>query len=67
MKYFLTYEVFLYVHLYQIINCCALEFMCIIIFICLFGFFFLSTLLRHVHDIFLITLLTKCLTFFSSV
>lgn len=40
MKYFLTYKVFLYVHLYQIINCCALEFMCIIIFICLFGFFF---------------------------
>lgn len=64
MKYFLTYKVFLYVHLYQIINCCALEFMCIIIFICLFGFFILSTLLRHVHDIFLITLLTKCLTFF---
>lgn len=63
MKYFLTYKVFLYVHLYQIINCCALEFMCIIIFICLFGFFFLSTLLRHVHDIFLVTLLTKCLTF----
>lgn len=40
MKYFLTYKVFLYVHLYQINNCCALEFMCIIIFICLFGFFF---------------------------
>lgn len=53
MKYFLTYKVFLYVHLYQIVNCCALEFTCIITFVCLVWFFLFSFYLQHVHDIFL--------------
>lgn len=65
MKYFLTYEVFLYVHLYQIINCCALEFMCIIIFICLFGFFFSFYFITTCSWYFSYSIVNKMFDFFS--
>lgn len=65
MKYFLTYKVFLYVHLYQIINCCALEFMCIIIFICLFGFFFSFYFITTCSWYFSYNIVNKMFDFFS--